>query len=480
MPGRCSVLDVLTLAGVGAMRSLLDGIIEATESRYTVGGGGPVILAQNHDIGSIDWVAGVTDPGEMIGCGQYQQLRRLANEADADYLARLRVLLQTIPAADRAKIESTLKAAAIRRAGLDNSTGKVAVMVAGEAARKALWHRLGVQVRDAVSSAEAIELASLNWKVEKVDTFYKVGEKDYPMGDVFALVRSDTGAHLGTVGSRYAVIQNAEAFRFMDAVLAEHGARYETAGSIYGGAKVWMQVTLPEGAFTLAGGDRVEATALFTNPHDGSGVARCIPTSDRVVCANTLRVATSKGAEKGLKIRHTGSIRGKLDDARRALGIAVKGFEAFKDQAETLRATRVPDHRAYFGGVLDAVLDMTAARAKLGAERLADADILAGIIDGQEAKERAVKSYQRAIDERGGFLADILARYESERCGIGGARGTAWGALNAVTEHADHWTGGRKIGTQAERDGRRMESILTGERDELKQTALASALALAN
>ena len=49
-----------------------------------------------------------------------------------------------------------------------------------------------------------------------------------------------------------------------------------------------------------------------------------------------------------------------------------------------------------------------------------------------------------------------------------------------MTEHADHWVGGRKVGTQAERDGRRMECILTGERDEMKQAALAAALALAN
>ncbi len=184
-------------------------------------------------------------------------------------------------------------------------------MVAGEATRKALWHRLGVQVRDAVSSADAINLASLNWRVEKVPTSYQWNGEARDMGDVFALVRSDTGAPLGTVGNRYQVIQTAEAVRFMDAVLAEHGARYETAGAIYGGAKVWLQVSLPEAAFTLAGNDRLEATALFTNPHDGSGVARYIPTSDRVVCANTLRVRPGRprtpGSRSATRVRSTGS-----------------------------------------------------------------------------------------------------------------------------------------------------------------------------
>jgi hypothetical protein len=129
---------------------------------------------------------------------------------------------------------------------------------------------------------------------------------------------------------------------------------------------------------------------------------------------------------------------------------------------------------------LDHVLEVTQAQARLGAERLAGADILAGMIETQEARDRLVKSYQRKIEERGSILDDILTRYEQERTGLGGARGTAWAALNAVTEYADHWAGGRKVGTQAERDGRRMESILTGERDQTKPAALSAVLALAN
>jgi hypothetical protein len=266
------------------MRSLLDGILEATEARYA-GGGGPKVVGEDHDPGNI---GGVSESDVRSA------LRSLAGPGGwdaAEYGITAEQAAQALRAADtpenRARVVEELR----QRAGLDVSTGKVAVMAAGEAARKALWHRLGVQVRDAVSSDQAIALASLNWRVEKVPTSYQWNGESRKMGDVFALVRSDTGAHLGTVGNRYQVIQNAEAFRFMDAVLAEHGAKYETAGAIYGGAKVWLQVSLPQAAFTLAGNDRVEATALFTNPQDGSGVARCIPTSDRVVCANTLRVA---------------------------------------------------------------------------------------------------------------------------------------------------------------------------------------------
>ncbi|HVK14351.1 MAG TPA: hypothetical protein VM597_36760 [Gemmataceae bacterium] len=35
------------------MSSLLEGIIEATEARFTTGGGGPVIVGQDHDLANI-------------------------------------------------------------------------------------------------------------------------------------------------------------------------------------------------------------------------------------------------------------------------------------------------------------------------------------------------------------------------------------------------------------------------------------------
>jgi hypothetical protein len=39
----------------------------------------------------------------------------------------------------------------------------------------------------------------------------------------------------------------------------------------------------------------------------------------------------------------------------------------------------------------------------------------------------ARKSFERKIERRGEILQDMLERYESERCGLNGQRGTAWG-----------------------------------------------------
>jgi hypothetical protein len=93
--------------------------------------------------------------------------------------------------------------------------------------------------------------------------------------DAYAMVRKDTGGHLGTVGKRYSAIQNAQAFDFLDGVLGEFGARYETAGSLYGGQKVWMLAHMPKQAFQLQAGTGLSltwcsATAMMAQARPGA------------------------------------------------------------------------------------------------------------------------------------------------------------------------------------------------------------------
>jgi hypothetical protein len=100
------------------------------------------------------------------------------------------------------------------------------------------------------------------------------------------------------------------------------------------------------------------------------------------------------------------------------------------------------------------------------------ADTLAAIlVRGDAERQLIAKAKQRQIDSREELLDDMLARYESDRCGVGGIRGTAWAAFNAVTEHAVYAQPRRQVGSAEERLSRRWESALTGDGDRLKQTA---------
>lgn len=440
--------------------TLLNDMIARLDQRMQAEGSRGRIVSVNNDVGSINWVSGLSDPGEMIGCGMYQELRRLDGETDAAYAARLPALLAQLPAHHRVKIETAMKDAAIRRASLDTTGGKVAVMVAGEPA----WHRLGVNVESAVNSRQAIDLSGLNWQMSKRPLSVQLANGTYQEIDSFAVVRDDSEAVLGVVGGRYKIIQNAQAFEFLDTVLDEFGAKYHTAGSLYGGAKVWMQAELPKQSFEVVRGDEVQAFATWTNTNDGSGRAWCYPTTNRIVCANTFRTA-SKERSKGLGIRHVGDVRASINDARTALGVAVREIEDFKEHAEVM--VREPiDAPAFFKDLLDAILEISQVEANAGADVLA-----ASLRVSEIERELARKRIQRQIEHREALLNDMIERYDSERCGVGGIRGTKWAAFNAVTESFDHRKPRREVGSEQDRLSRRFESVLDGDADQVKQTA---------
>jgi phage/plasmid-like protein (TIGR03299 family) len=443
----------------------LDDVLNATT--------GPTILSQNHNLNSINWVGGVTDPGEMIGCGRYQELRRLAGEGDGEYQDRLNRLLPTLPAAHREQIEKAMKAAAIRRAGLDATGGKIALVVAGDPA----WHALGTNVATAMTFEEAAALSVTNWKVKKVQDKYQnpvTGEWELDP-DGWSICRMDTGVRVGKGGPKYQPIQNDQIGEFADLVMAEFGAKYHSAGSLHGGARVFYLVEMPKQSFTLNGRDRNEAYVLLTNPHSVGENMRAVPTSTRVECWNTHRIAVNNGKGKGIGIRHTGNINAKVAEARQALGLAAKGLERYAEKAEVLSRTPLADVTCYANDVLDAVTDVTLADMQIGVDGLLDAMVFAD----QANRDLMAKSIERKIERRESILDDILNCYHAEDNGTGGMRGTAWAGFNSVTRSADHGKlGGRYVGSEHNRQSNRLDNTLVGRADDAKQVAFERAMAL--
>ena len=67
--------------------------------------------------------------------------------------------------------------------------------------------------------------------------------------------------------SRWAAIrvfQNREAFDFMDALVGDKLAMYETAGSLHGGKRVWMMASIPK-EYRAGPEDLIEPYVLLTN-----------------------------------------------------------------------------------------------------------------------------------------------------------------------------------------------------------------------
>ena len=113
--------------------------------------------------------------------------------------------------------------------------------------REKPWHGLGTMVAEAPNSKDALRLAGLNWKVLQEPVYT---ENEELIQGYKANVRDTDRKVLGVVTDRYKVIQNEEAFAFTDTLLGE-GVRYETAGSLQEGRRVWMLARL-QGSLSLA------------------------------------------------------------------------------------------------------------------------------------------------------------------------------------------------------------------------------------
>ena len=203
--------------------------------------------------------------------------------------------------------------------------------------REKPWHGLGTVVEEAPASADALRLAGLDWNVVQKDIFTNHGKVD----GYKANVRDIDNQVLGVVTDRYKVIQNVDAFAFTDELLGE-GVKYETAGSLQGGKKVWLLARLPREY--IISGERITPYLVFSNTHDGSGAVRVAITPVRVVCNNTLNLALDT-ASRSFSMIHAGDIRGKINEARQTLFMADTYMEHLGKEFEHLRKVKLTDQQ---------------------------------------------------------------------------------------------------------------------------------------
>lgn len=268
--------------------------------------------------------------------------------------------------------------------------------------REKPWHGLGTPVKEALTSEEALEKAGLNWDVVPTPVFDHLGRQ---IVGYTANERSSDESILGIVGDRYQIVQNREAFDFTDSLLGE-GMRYETAGSLRNGRRIWLLGKMPE---RYVNGDKFEPYICFTNTHDGTGAVKCCMTPVRVVCNNTLNLALTT-AKRSWSARHTGNIQNKLGEARRTLELADVYLTNFIEQADRLANEK-----------MDEAMTIT---------------VLNGLLPLKpDATDRMKRTKQETVD---GVMACVFAPDLQKFLW------TKWGFLNAVADYVDHSEPNRK------------------------------------
>lgn len=294
------------------------------------------------------------------------------------------------------------------------------------------WHGLGTKVPANISVEGMLKAAQLDWEVTKEKLKTVGGNK---VDNFFALQRSSDESILDVVGKQYQPVQNHTAFSFFNDFVKAGKATMETAGSLRQGKMVWGLANM-KSSFTLPGNDKVKGYLLVASPHEQGKSLRIQLTSVRVVCNNTLTMALSDKAQSVFRMSH----RLEFDEAmqqkaKEVLGLAHDEFDSFADRATKLAKKKMKtDDQIRF---LAEVFMPDIARATI-----------------EEIEEDANKPLSLAIQ----------ALTMSPGHDLLSAKGTAWGALNAVTYVTDHLLGNSQDA--------RLNKAWFGKTANLKQKAL--------
>jgi len=306
------------------------------------------------------------------------------------------------------------------------------------------WMRLGTIFdpggTTGATSAQAIELAHLGWKVALEEMKGTTTGSNYER--FRGTYREDTGAGLGVVGTKYAILQNHEAFSFLDSLVSEGQIRYESAFALKGGREVCLLARMPS-IDTIAEGDSHLRYIFFKNTHDGQGSIGCFPTGVRTVCANTVRLAEQLAGHMQYTIRHSGDMHKKLEIAKQYLSQFDEAFDLFREQGREL------------------------VNCKFTADELEE--YLEQLFPSPE------KAKGRGATIRHKKLERIAANHSNQ---MASAKGTWWGLFNSVTQYLDHQGQLRGQNERAKHENR-FQSVVMGDKAKIKDFAFTLALQMA-
>lgn len=245
---------------------------------------------------------------------------------------------------------------------------------------------------------EALELAGMNWEVTSSKVF---DENNREIVGVKANIRTSDDKVLGVVSDKYKILQNNEAFDFVNELPSVGDFKFDMAGEFNGGKSIWVMGKLPEINIL---GDKISNNVVFVNSHDGSSGVKVMMTPVRMICANMINLATKK-ADRMWAAKHTTNVKFRIEEAKYTLNLA-------------------NDYMSELSEVADYLAD----------RKITDAEIEA-IIDKMFPVDYESDS-ARKINNVALFKNNFFSCYNEKD--IKKFKGSAWGAINAMADLIDH------------------------------------------
>ena len=197
------------------------------------------------------------------------------------------------------------------------------------------WHGLGQKVEGAMFVADALKQSHADYNVglqpivalsdelkDAMDNGKMIDAsilRNLLVENTMATTRLDTNKALGIVSDSYGIVQNSDAFKFVDMFCSgkfadrDNTPVIETCGVLGNGERVFVTAKFPTKIVLDAQrDDLIEMYVVFTTSHDGTGSVRCMVTPVRVVCNNTLNWAMKHNIGR-ICFRHSSKVMGRLD-----------------------------------------------------------------------------------------------------------------------------------------------------------------------
>lgn len=197
-----------------------------------------------------------------------------------------------------------------------------------------VWEICGTSFKEPVYVNEALQAVQGDYLIDKCpmvaltpDLLHKIINgnataqdlKDNSFKNRLITYRTDKNVPLGIVSQTYGIVQNKDAFGFIDMLCSgeladrDHAPVITNAGVLGFGERVFITAKFPKPIILdNEGDDRVEMYIVFTNSHDGSGAVTGLVTPIRVWCNNTLALAMHENSGK-VTYRHTANVMRRLD-----------------------------------------------------------------------------------------------------------------------------------------------------------------------
>ena len=275
--------------------------------------------------------------------------------------------------------------------------------------RTSTWSNIGTEVREAKDMNTVLKMSNLDYDVIKKPVFLPTITTELTDPSIrpvsfnqipnrFATVRENDGHVYDVVSNRYEIIQNRDAFDFVNYM--QDDISFEKAGETASGM-VYIIAKMEEVNIL---GDAFTPYVIFRNGFNGLTRITAAICPLRIVCQNQFNFAF-KNTENKITIKHNSNAYAKLEDAKHSLKMVADYMVTLNEKAEKYAGMKLDKFKV--NSVLNELFpvnneDLTEYKKTLL----------------REQKMKFIEAYE--ADDNYHF------------------RGSAWGIINAYTDFITH------------------------------------------